>query len=58
MSKYIFHRIVFSSLYQASSVSLIKCQCCPHIETSQLTCTENQWTGFYIRETMTFNGLT
>ena len=26
----------------------IKCQCCPHIETSQLICGENQLTGFYM----------
>ena len=36
----------------------IKCQCCPHIETSQLICTANQSTGFYMRATMTLNGLT
>ena len=31
---------------------LIKLQtCCPHIETSQLVCTANQLTGFYMRET-------
>ena len=35
----------------------IKCQCCPHIETSQLICTANQLTGFYMRETLPFNGL-
>ena len=37
--------------------SPIKCQCCPHIETSQLICTANQLTGFYIRATMALNGL-
>ena len=35
----------------------IKCQCCPHIETSQLICTANQFTGFYMRAILTFNGL-
>ena len=35
----------------------IKCQCCPHIETSQLICTANQFTGFYMRATLTFNGI-
>ena len=35
----------------------IKCQCCPHIETSQLICTANQLTGFYMRATLAFNGL-
>ena len=42
------------------SVNLInpfKCQCCPHIETSQLICFANQLTGFYIRVTLAFNGL-
>ena len=29
----------------------------PHIETSQLICSANQLTGFYIRETLTFNEL-
>ena len=35
----------------------IKCQCCPHIETSQLICTVNQLTGFYMRETLALDGL-
>ena len=30
---------------------------CPHIETSQLICSANQLTGFYMRETLTFNEL-
>ena len=34
-----------------------KCQCCPHIETSQLICTVNQLNGFYIRAKLAFNGL-
>ena len=34
-----------------------KSQCCPHIETSQLICTGNQLTGFYMRATLAFNGL-
>ena len=34
-----------------------KCQCCPHIETSQLICTANQLTGFYMRATLALNGL-
>ena len=29
----------------------------PHIETSQLTCTANQLTGFYMRATLAINGL-
>ena len=36
----------------------IKCQCCPHIETSQLICTANQLTGFYMWATLALNGLT
>ena len=35
----------------------IKCQCCPHIETSQLICTANQLAGFYMRITLALNGL-
>ena len=35
----------------------MKCQCCSHIETSQLICTANQLTGFYMRATLAFNGL-
>ena len=30
---------------------------CPHIETSQLICKANQLTGFYMRATQSFNGL-
>ena len=40
-----------------SSPSPIKCQCCPHIETSQLICTANQLTGFCMRATLALNGL-
>ena len=36
----------------------IKYQCCPHIEISQLICTVNQLTGFYMWTTLAFNGLT
>ena len=35
----------------------IKCQCCPHIETSQLICYLNQLTSFYMTATLAFNGL-
>ena len=35
----------------------MKCQCCPHIETSQLICTANQLTGFYLKATLALNGL-
>ena len=37
--------------------SLIKCQCCRHIETSQLICRANQLTGFTIRGTLALSGL-
>ena len=40
-----------------SDVESIKCQCFPHIETSQLNCTGNQLTGFYMRTTLALNGL-
>ena len=39
------------------NVEPIKCKCCPHIETSQLVCCENQLTGFYMRAALAFNGL-
>ena len=35
----------------------IKCQCCPYIETSQLICTANELTGFYMRTRLALNGL-
>ena len=35
----------------------MKCQYCPHIETSQLICTANQLTGFYMRTTLALHGL-
>ena len=35
----------------------IKCDCCPHIKTSQLISRANQLTGFYMRATLAFNGL-
>ena len=35
----------------------MKCQCCPHIEISQLICYANQLTGFYMRATLAINGL-
>ena len=35
----------------------LKCQCCPHIETSQWICCANQLTGFYMRATLALNGL-
>ena len=36
----------------------IKCQCCPHIETSHVICFAHQLTGFNMRATLSFNGLT
>ena len=35
----------------------IKCQCCPHIKTSQLICTATQLACFYMRATLAFDGL-
>ena len=35
----------------------IKCQFCPHVETSQLICFANQLTGFYMKATLGLNGL-
>ena len=35
----------------------IKCQCCPHKETTQLICCTNQLTGFYMRATLALSGL-
>ena len=34
-----------------------KCQCCPNVETSQLSYTVNQLTSFYMKVTLAFNGL-
>ena len=30
---------------------------CPHIETSQFNCFANKLTGFYVKETLAFTGL-
>ena len=35
----------------------IKCQCCPHIETSQLICCGIQLTGSYMRKPLPLTGL-
>ena len=40
-----------------SDVEPIKCQYCPHIETSQLNCSANLLTGFYMRATLALNEL-
>ena len=40
-----------------NGLKYIKCQCCPHIETSQLIYSANQLTGFYMRATLALNGL-
>ena len=37
--------------------NLIKRQSCNHIETSQLVCSANQLTGFYMMATLAFNEL-
>ena len=43
--------------YYVPHAELIKCQCCPHIETSQLICCANKLTGFYMRLTLALNWL-
>ena len=45
----------WTNLFQL--VETIKCQCCPHIETSQLIHTANQLTRFCMRATLAFNAL-
>ena len=47
----IFHDLLIMKL------TPIRCQCCPHIETSKLISTENQLTGFYMGTTLAFNEL-
>ena len=37
--------------------SPIKCQCCPHIETSHLICCADQLPGFYMKATLALNWL-
>ena len=50
------HWLTFNRAHDRS-LKPIKCQCCTHVETSQLIFTANQLTGFYVRATMVFNGL-
>ena len=54
----LFQRNLWVNIYQHyPKTSPIQCQCCLHIETSQLICCANQLTGFYMRATtLTFNG--
>ena len=47
----------FRLRHQTSDAQSIKCQCCTHMETSQLICCANQLTGFYMRATLALNGL-
>ena len=49
---FLVNRRILTSLIQP-----IKCQCCPPIETSQLICTANQLTDFYMRATLALDGL-
>ena len=44
-------------LYTIYSPNLFNCQRCPGIEASQMICTANQLTGFYMRATLAFSGL-
>ena len=41
----------------ASVFSPVTFLCCPHIETCQLICRVNQFTGYYMRATLALNGL-
>ena len=50
-------QIFYLHIVKFGRVLPIKCQCCPHIETSQLICWANQLTGFYMRATLALNGL-
>ena len=43
--------------YGQKWVNPFYCQCCLHIETSQLLCCANQLTGFYRKATVAINGL-
>ena len=46
---------IFKEKYQKETLCLTHFMpdlCCPHIETSQLICTANQLTGFYMRATL------
>ena len=47
-----------SCLFSSGHVILAhKRQSCHHVEASQLTCSENRLTGFYMIATLTFNEL-
>ena len=46
-----------NKFYLANFNPLSASQCCPHIETSQMICCANQLTGFYMRATLTLNGV-
>ena len=46
-----------SSFADLHKINSIKCQSYTHIETSQLICTASRLTGFYMRATLAFNGL-
>ena len=54
----IYDETFFVNSEQLSSNSSSVCPGYPHIETSQLICFANQMTGFYMRATLTLNGLT
>ena len=43
--------------FQTRVIQPIKCQCCPHIETRQLICTENYLIDFHMRATLVLDGL-
>ena len=53
-SQHVF-RTPFSIFAEISHSKVIKRQSCHHIENSQLICSENQLTGFYMITTLAFN---
>ena len=60
-SKSCFHYYCIHVFIIMTLIISFKCQCCPHIETSQLICCVNQLnqlTVFSMRTTLAFNGLT
>ena len=54
---FIVKKILSSKNFFFCVLKPIKCQCSPDIETSQLICTANQLTGFYMGATLAFDVL-
>ena len=49
--------MIFQHTEDFLNINVIKYQCCPHLETSQLICSANQLTGSYKGATLALNGL-